>query len=42
MPLPELSNEQRRQLIDVQQAFSSWRPAVEDFARLGTLRSQAF
>jgi len=41
MPFPELSNEQRRQLIDAQQAFSAWRPAASELARIGTLRSQA-
>jgi hypothetical protein len=40
MPFPELSNEQRRQLIDAQQAFAAWRPAVQELTRLGTLRSQ--
>jgi hypothetical protein len=34
--IPELSNEQRRQLIDVQQVFSSWRPlAIEADTRGG-------
>ena len=41
MTLPELSNEQRRQLIDAQQAFGSWRPAAIELAKLGTLRSQS-
>ena len=40
MPFPELSNEQRRQLIDAQQAFSGWRPAARELAEMGTLRSQ--
>ena len=40
MPFPELSNEQRRQLIDAQQAFSAWRPAVNELASIGTIRSQ--
>jgi hypothetical protein len=41
MPFPELTNEQRRQLIDVQQAFAAWRPAAMELAKLGTLRAQA-
>ena len=41
MTYPELSNEQRRQLIDAQQAFGSWRPAAIELARLGTLRAQS-
>jgi hypothetical protein len=36
----ELSNEQRRQVIDARQAFSVWRPAVTDLDRLGTMRWQ--
>jgi hypothetical protein len=40
MPFPELSNEQRRQLIDAQQAYSTWRPASNELASMGTLRSQ--
>lgn len=36
----ELSNEQRRQLIDAQQVFSVWRPAIIDFEHLGTMRAQ--
>ena len=40
MALPELSNEQRRQLVDARQAFSSWRPAALELAALGTLRWQ--
>src|SRR4026207_802205 len=40
MHLPELSNEQRRQLIDAQQAFSGWRPAARELTKMGTLRSQ--
>jgi hypothetical protein len=40
MPFPELSNEQRRQLIDAQQAFSAWRPASQELATMGTLRAQ--
>jgi hypothetical protein len=39
--LPEMSNEQRRQLIDAQQAFSAWRPAALELERLGTMRAQA-
>ena len=41
MDFPELSNEQRRQLIDVQQAFAAWRPAAIELAALGTLRAQS-
>lgn len=41
MVFAELSNEQRRQLIDAQQAFAAWRPAASELDRLGTLRSQA-
>lgn len=41
MPFPELSNEQRRQLIDVQQAYGAWRPAAVELAALGTLRAQS-
>jgi hypothetical protein len=40
MAFAELSNEQRRQLIDAQQAFAAWRPAAGELGRLGTLRSQ--
>jgi hypothetical protein len=40
MSFPELSNEQRRQLIDAQQAFSGWRPAARELAKMGTMRSQ--
>ena len=40
MEFTELSNEQRRQLIDTQQAFAAWRPAALELDRLGTLRSQ--
>jgi hypothetical protein len=40
MIFAELSNEQRRQLIDAQQAFAAWRPAARELDRLGTLRSQ--
>lgn len=40
MDITELSNEQRRQLIDSQQAFSSWRPAAVELDRLGTMRAQ--
>lgn len=38
---PELSNEQRRQFIDVQQAFGAWRPAAKELAGIGTVRAQA-
>jgi len=41
MKFAELSNEQRRQLIDAQQAFAAWRPAASELDRLGRLRSQA-
>jgi hypothetical protein len=37
MSFGELSNEQRRQLIDVQQAFSAWRPASRELRDLGSL-----
>jgi hypothetical protein len=40
MPYPELTNEQRRQLIDAQQAFGAWRPAALELAKLGTMRAQ--
>jgi hypothetical protein len=40
MALPEFSNEQRRQLIDAQQAFAAWRPAAFELDTLGTLRTQ--
>jgi hypothetical protein len=40
MAFLELSNEQRRQLIDAQQAFAAWRPAASELDNLGTLRSQ--
>jgi hypothetical protein len=33
----ELTNEQRRQLIDAQQVFSVWRPAAHELATMGTL-----
>lgn len=32
MEIPELSNEQRRQLIDAQQLYASWRPLVVELA----------
>lgn len=41
MELVELTNEQRRQLIDAQQAFAAWRPAAMELDRLGTLRAQS-
>jgi hypothetical protein len=41
MAFPELTNEQRRQLIDAQQAFAAWRPAARELDKLGTLRAQA-
>jgi hypothetical protein len=37
----ELTNEQRRQFIDAQQAFTAWRPAVMELDKLGTLRAQS-
>jgi hypothetical protein len=37
----ELSNEQRRQLIDAQQAFAIWRPTTTELAMLGTMRAQS-
>lgn len=37
----ELTNEQRRQFIDAQQAFGVWRPAVIELESLGTMRAQA-
>lgn len=41
MNYSELSNEQRRQLIDIQQAFRIWRPAMLELERLGTMRVQS-
>jgi len=38
MDFAELTNEQRRQLIDVQQAFSAWRPAATELAHMGQLK----
>jgi hypothetical protein len=40
MNFSELTNEQRRQLIDAQQAFGAWRPAIVEFETLGTMRAQ--
>jgi hypothetical protein len=40
MNFVELSNEQRRQLIDVQQVFAAWRPLAVELEKLGTLRWQ--
>ncbi len=37
----ELTNEQRRQFIDAQQAFGVWRPAAVELEALGTMRAQA-
>jgi hypothetical protein len=37
----ELANEQRRQLIDTQQAFAAWHPARIDLEKLGTMRVQS-
>jgi len=36
----ELSNEQRRQLIDVLQAYAAWRPAATELEGMGTMRVQ--
>ncbi len=36
----ELSNEQRRQLIDATQTFEAWRPAAVDLAKIGTMPIQ--
>jgi hypothetical protein len=41
MDYVELTNEQRRQLIDAQQAFAVWRPAALELDALGTLRVQS-
>lgn len=41
MEIAELTNEQRRQLIDAQQAFASWRPTAIELAKLGSLRAQS-
>lgn len=40
MDFHELSNEQRRQLIDAQQVYQSWRQNSEALSGLGTLRWQ--
>lgn len=40
MQFAELSNEQRRQLIDAQQTFAAWRPVADELNRIGTLRWQ--
>lgn len=37
----ELTIEQRRQLIDAQQAFGIWRPAAFELESMGTMRAQA-
>jgi hypothetical protein len=37
MKFLELTNEQRRQLIDAQQLYASWRPAHNELARHGSL-----
>lgn len=37
MNFAELSNEQRRQLVDVQQAYAAWRPATRELNDLGSL-----
>jgi hypothetical protein len=37
MEFIELSNEQRRQLIDAQQVYASWRPAAAELERMGSL-----
>lgn len=41
MDITELTNEQRRQLIDAQQTFSAWRPAAMSLERMGTMRAQS-
>jgi hypothetical protein len=41
MDFAELSNEQRRQLIDVQQVFSIWRPSHQELEQIGTMRVQS-
>lgn len=41
MIFAELSNEQRRQLIDAQQAFTAWHPSTVEFETLGTMRAQS-
>lgn len=41
MNFTEMTNEQRRQLIDAQQAFSVWRPALIELESLGTMRAQS-
>lgn len=41
MDFLEISNEQRRQLIDAKQAFSVWRPAITELDALGTMRWQS-
>jgi hypothetical protein len=41
MDFAELSHEQARQLIDVQQAFASWRPAVLEMDGLGSMHWQS-
>ncbi len=37
MEFIELSNEQRRQLIDAQQVYAAWRPASTELERMGSL-----
>ena len=37
MEFVELTNEQRRQLIDAQQVYAAWRPALADLERMGSL-----
>lgn len=41
MEVPELTNDQRRQLIDSQQAFSTWRPVQIELGKLGSMRAQS-
>lgn len=41
MTFAELTNEQRRQLIDAQQAYAVWRPSAVELDRLGTMRAQS-
>ena len=38
MEFVELTNEQRRQLIDVQQVFGVWQPANEELNAIGQLK----
>lgn len=40
MAIPELSNEQRRQLIDTQQVYATWRETTRGLEKIGTMRWQ--